>query len=192
MGIDALIARLRQDAQARIAALQAAADAELALLARARADAARHRLEQALAEREAEGRRTGELERVDAQRQAAAGVLRARHALLDRVFERAEALAAASCTDPRYLASLPQQLRAVRDCLGDQPASVSCTPALAAALQPLLAALPRWILVPDAAMAPGFVVHAPDAACTIDVTLAARLAALRPRLEARLLAQAGS
>jgi vacuolar-type H+-ATPase subunit E/Vma4 len=189
MTLDALIAQLTQDAQARIAALRADADAEVAALVEASARASSRDREQALAVRRAARQRAFDVERAVAQRRAAARVLTAQHAFLDRVFARAEVLAADGDSDARYLDALPRHLSAVTACLGGRPATLHCRPALAAHLQPLLADMAQVELLVDAALPAGFTVALRDGSCTIDCTLSARLSALRPRLEAALLAQ---
>ena len=68
-------------------------------------------------------------------------------------------------------------------------AALHCRPDLAARLEPLLNDRPWFALVPDDKVPAGFVARAGDGSCTIDCTLATRLRALRPRLEAKLLAQ---
>lgn len=189
MSVDELIARMTQDAQTRIAAVRAGADAEVAALAQASAQASSRDREQMLAVRRAARRRVFEVERAGAQRSAAARVLTAQHAFLDRVFARALALAADACSDSRYLAALPRHIAAVVGFLGCQPATLRCGAQLAAHLLPLLADAPDVELVADDTLPAGFVVAARDGSCTIDCTLAARVWALRPRLDAALLAR---
>ena len=189
MTVDALIARMTQDARARIAAARAEADGEVAaLLAAGTAAVARGR-EQTLAVRQARRRAVLDAERAAAQRQATTRVLSAQHAFLDRVFARAESLAVEAVSDKRYLDALPEQVAALASYLGGQPATLRCRPELAPHLRPLLARLPRVELAADAMLPAGFVVDTADGSCTIDCTLPTRLAALRPRLEAGLLAR---
>ena len=187
MALDALIARVTQDAKSRIAALRASADAELAALAEASASASSRDIERTLAERRAARQRAFDVERALAQRRAAEQVLKAQHAFLDRVFARAESLAAAAGSDPRYLDTLPRQVAAVLGYLGERQCALRCPPELAPHLRPLLADAPQVELVADAALPAGFVGAARDASCTIDCTLSVRLCAMRPRLEAGLL-----
>ncbi len=189
MSVDALIARMTQQAQARTAALRASADAEVAALAASSANASARSIEQELAARQAARESAFAVERAVAQRRAAAGVLAAQHAFVDRVLARAEALTDAATTDTRYLENLPGQLAAVAVYLGGNKAALHCRPDLAARLEPLLNDRPWFALVPDDKVPAGFVARAGDGSCTIDCTLATRLRALRPRLEAKLLAQ---
>lgn len=187
--MDALIARMTSDAKARIETLRTEADAAIAELVEAGVRASSRDNEQALAARRATREGAFDAERAVAQRQAAARVLTAQHAFLDRVFARAEALAADADSDARYLDALPRQLSAVLACLGGQPAELRCRPALAAQLQPLLADMPHVETLADAALPAGFSAALRDGSCTIDCTLSARLSALRPKLEAALLSR---
>ena len=187
--MDELIARMTQDAQARIAAVRASADSEVAALLEASLQASARDCEQALAARRAERRSVFEVERAEAQRRAAGRVLTAQHGFLDRVFARAESLAAAAGSDPRYLEALPRHVAAVAGFLGDQKATLRCRPELARHLLPLLADLPHVDLMTDDALPAGFTAALHDGSCTIDCTLRARLSALRPQLEAGLLSR---
>jgi vacuolar-type H+-ATPase subunit E/Vma4 len=187
--VDALIARMTSDAKARIASLRAEADAEVAALVEARARESSRDHERALAARRVARERAFDVERAVAQRQAAARVLTAQHAFLDRVFARAEALAVDADSDARYLDALPRQLSAVMACLGGQPTRLRCRPALAERLQSLLADRSDVEALTDATLPAGFSAALRDGHCTIDCTLSARLSALRPKLEAALLSR---
>jgi vacuolar-type H+-ATPase subunit E/Vma4 len=187
MTVDALIARLNADAQARIAAVRAGADAEISALAKASMKQSSRSVEQTLASRRTARQSAFAVERAATQRHAAASLLTAQHAFLDRVFARAESLAEAADTDSRHLDALPRQVAAVVVYLGDRPATLRCRVELEAHLRPLLGDAPQIELVADTGVPAGFIVSARDASCTIDCTLRARLAALRPKLEAGLL-----
>ena len=187
MSVDTLVARMAQDAQERIAALRAVADAEIAALDQARARAAATDQSHALAARRTERQTAFAVERAHAQQRTAARVLTAQHAFVERVFARAEALAAAA--DARYLEALPRTIDAVVGYLGGQGATLRCRPALQSALQHCVAGLDGVDVDLDPSLAVGFVATTRDGACTIDCTLPAMLAALRPRLAAELLAR---
>jgi len=189
MAIDALIARMTRDAQEHIAALQAAADAEVVALAGASARAVSSALEKDMAAHRAARESAFAAERAVAQRRAAAAVLAAQHALLDRVFARAEALAAGSDADRRHLEALPRQVATVLRYLGGRPATLRCTPPLRPYLEPLLAQAPQVEVLADDAQPAGFTASTRDGSCSIDCSRSAQLAALRPQLEAALLAQ---
>jgi vacuolar-type H+-ATPase subunit E/Vma4 len=190
MSVDALIARMTLEAQTRIAAIRARADAQAAALAESGARASSRDLEQALAAREAERGSAFAIERAEAQRRAAVAVLNAQHAFLDRVFARAESFAAQAQADRRYLDALPGEIAAVARYLGGRAAKLHCRGDLAECLRPLLADAPQLELGVDDQVPAGFIAIAGDGSCTIDVTLVARLSALRPQLQASLLAQA--
>lgn len=190
MSVDALIARITLEAQARIAAVRAGADAEASALAETSARASSRDIEQALAARQTARQRSFAVEHAVAQRRAAASVLNAQHAFLDRVFARAESFAAEASVDARYLDTLPGQIAALQAYLGGRPATLRCRPELAARMQSLLGDMPQLELVVDETVPAGFIALAGDGSCTIDGTLVARLSALRPELEAGLLSQA--
>lgn len=189
MTVDALIARMTQDAQARIAQLRADADAEVVALEQARAAASSRDAEQALEARRAERQLAFAVEHTQARRHAAAAVLRAQHALLDRVFARAEVLGAQTGAEAPVLDALPRLVAAVLPYLGGRPALLRCRPDLVAPLQTLLAGAGQVDIVADTTLPAGLIVDARDQSCSIDGTLPALLAALRPRLEATLLAR---
>jgi vacuolar-type H+-ATPase subunit E/Vma4 len=191
MSVDALIARMTLEAQTRIAAARARSDAEVAALAESGARASSRDLEQELAARDDERSRAFAIERAETQRRAAAAVLNAQHAFLDRVFARAEALAAQAQAqaDRRYLDTLPGEIAAVARYMGGRAARLRCRGDLAECLRRLLADAPQFELCFDDQVAAGFIALAGDGSCTIDATLGAQLRALRPQLEATLLAQ---
>jgi vacuolar-type H+-ATPase subunit E/Vma4 len=190
MSIDALIARMTLDAQERIVAVRARADADAAALDERGARASSRELEQALAARQAERGSAFAVERTEAQRRAAAAVLTAQHAFLDRVFARAESFAAGAHADRRYVEALPGEIAAVAAHLGGRAARLRCQGNLAERLRPLLVDAPQFELDVDDQVPAGFIALAGDGSCTIDATLVARLRTLRPRLEAALLARA--
>ena len=173
----------------RIASVRADADAQVAALADAGAKASSRDLEHELASRQAARRSAFDVELAVARRRAATQVLNAQHGFLDRVFARAESLAADAGSDPRYLESLPRCVAAVAGHLGDRPASLRCRLELAPHLQRLFAERPQVELVADDTLPAGFIAATRDASCTIDCTLPALLSALRPRLEAGLLSR---
>jgi len=185
MGADTLIARMEQDARSRIAALRADAEAEIAALAQSRAQDAATDQSRVLAARRAERQTAFAVERSRARQRAAARVLTAQHAFVERVFARARALAATA--DARYLEALPRYVEAVAGHLGGQSATLRCRPEMAAALQRCAAGLHGVDIAADRDLPVGFVATTGDGSCTIDCTLPALLSALRPRLEAALL-----
>lgn len=187
MAVEALIARMAVDAHARIAELQAMADAEVAAIERSRAQAALHDQSAVMTERQAVRDQRHAEERALAQREAAAQRLAAQHALVERAFTRALALAAA---EQRVIASLPALVQELARHLDGQRATLRCRPAIAPALQRAAQGLVKATLSTDSSLPPGFIATTQDGRCTIDATLPAQLAALRPLLQAGLLARA--
>jgi vacuolar-type H+-ATPase subunit E/Vma4 len=190
MSLDALTARMTQEAQARIAAVRSRADAEASALTESGARKSSRVLERALAQREAARESAFAVERAQAQRRAATAVLLAQHAFLDRVFARAESFAAQAQADRRHRDALPGEVAAVARHLGGRAATLRCRGDLAECLRPLLADAPQFALEVDDRVPAGFIAIAGDGSCTVDATLLARLRSLRPHLEAGLLAQA--
>ncbi len=185
---DALVARMTSDAQTRVAALRAQADAEIAARERARAEAAARDESRQRAVQRTERERRFAVEHMRARRAAAQRVLSAQHALVERVLARA--LVAADTTEDRLVAALPAWIDALARHLGGEAVTLRCQPALAVALEACAAALGEVEVVVDDRVSPGFVAVTREDRCTIDCTLAARLAALRPQLQAALLARA--
>ncbi len=189
MSLDALLARMTEDAQARIAAVRAAADGEIAALSAATEQALSRNRERTLDARRSARQRSFDIERAEAQHRAAVRLLTAQHALLDRVFARAQERCANACSDPRYRATLERQVPAVLHFLGDRPATLRCAPQIASSVRALLPEAANVQVSADDTLSSGFIAEAQDATCTIDCSLPARLAALRPQLEAGLLAR---
>ncbi len=182
---DALVARMTEDARSRIAGLQAQADAEIAALERARADAAALDQSKWLAARHSERQRAFAIEHAQARRAAAQRVLAAQYALIDRVFAHAAALATQA--EDCVIDALPRLVQAVGRHIGNEGVTLRCRSAFAAALRGCAAALGAVEIVADETIAPGFVAATCDGRCTIDCTLPARLAALRPVVQSTLL-----
>jgi vacuolar-type H+-ATPase subunit E/Vma4 len=187
MGVDALIARMEQDAQARIAALRADADAEIAAIDAARAQAAANDQSRLLAARRAERMTACAVERAHARQASAARVLATEHAFVERVFTRAQSLAATARA--RLIEALPELFAAAIGHLGGQPAALRCPPALGDAVQRCVGDRPDVDLVIDDRLPEGFIAATRDGSCTIDCTLPALLAATRDRVQAALVAQ---
>jgi len=72
---------------------------------------------------------------------------------------------------------------------GGRPTTLRCRSALAVHLRPLLADMPHVEPLTDDTLPAGFTAEVRDGSCTVDCTLSARLSALRPQLEAGLLAR---
>jgi len=183
MALEALIARLEADADARLSQHEASAAAE----ARALLDEARQvesqRREQELSTRRARRRARLDTALAQARRDAKQARLLAQHALLERVFSRARALLPELASTPAFLERLPGQLEEAQRYLEGVPVVVRAHPSI-------LALLPRTgaTFVEDPSMPPGVVVSAADGSVFIDNTLPARLQRLAPRLGVELLA----
>jgi vacuolar-type H+-ATPase subunit E/Vma4 len=126
-------------------------------------------------------RQAAERRRVSVRREATARVLRARAALLDRVFETARARAAAVFGWPEYAASLEAAVRRLRALLGPDPGTLRCAPADADRLR-------GWALgsaltvVPSPEIPAGLHCTADGGRLTVDLTLPVRLVLERPAL----------
>jgi vacuolar-type H+-ATPase subunit E/Vma4 len=191
MSLEALLARLERDAEARVAQIRAEGEARARACVEAASRRSSQRIDEALAERRAKRRTRLERELAATRKTLRAERLRAQHDFLDRVFARAAALAEGSADDPRYLAALPRHLEEALAYLGARAGELRCAPRLAPRLRELLAAHPQVELAVDAALALGIEARARDGALRVDNTLAARLRRARARLEAELLARAG-
>lgn len=198
MGLDELVARLEHDADARVAAILARADAEvLALEVEAAAAASKHR-DGTLAVRRASRRAELDHEAAVARRGAREARLVAENALLDRAFARAVELFEEVERDPAVCAAL---VRAAEQALRylDGPAVVRARPSIADALRASTLAREGGASVTieaDPTVPVGVVVTAGAGgaggagAVVVDETLVARLDRLRPRLAIALLREA--
>jgi vacuolar-type H+-ATPase subunit E/Vma4 len=168
---EAEIARVMDDARARVAALNAASDDRIAVergaLLGVREAKARAELERALA----------------AARVAARGrVLAARTALLSRVFQKLEEQLPRVAESAEYRARLAAQIEQLMPFAGGQPVTVRCSPDLAPALRAAVKTNGRSRIQPDAGIAAGFRLTTGDGVLEIDATLEGRLERLRPEL----------
>jgi vacuolar-type H+-ATPase subunit E/Vma4 len=160
------------------------------LLASARAEADQ-RLGRTLEVERASLRQGSERRRVAAHRSAAARILRARAALLDRVFEAALVRAGGVLGWPEYAAYLEVGVRRLHELLGGDPGTLRCAPADAERLRGW-AAGSALTVVPSSDVPAGLHCTADDGRLTVDLTVPFRLTherpalaiALRPALEA--------
>lgn len=185
MALVDLIARLEQDAQARVTALREQADAEVraveAEALRLAGEASTQRLQQRRHALQAQLQR----ELAAARQQARAEELAARRALVGRILARAEALVPELAATPEYRARVPGHAAEALTYLEGLRPVLRCSPALAALLEPL--ARDGVTLAPDAAVPPGVLAEAHDGSVRVDNTLAARLRRLEARLTVELL-----
>lgn len=188
MGLPELVARLERDAEARVAAIDAGARAEVdALQAEARRLAVSTR-EDDLATRRATRRAKLARELAEAARRARIDRLRAQHALVDRVLARACELFEGCEHDAEYLAALPRRVAEALACV-DPPAVIRCRPALAGIVRSLLADRHDVVCEEVTGMPVGITVRARDGSVEIDDTLPARLERARARLAIRIVGE---
>jgi len=186
-----LLEALGRSNEEEVARLLSAADQEaegILTTARARAD---ERLGAILDAERARLRQSSERRRVAGRRAAAARLLRARAALLERVFAAATARAPAVLGWPEYAASLESSVRQLCELLGGDPGALRCAPADAGRVRGWASGSPLEV-VPAPELGAGLHCTADEGRLTIDLSLAARLAreraalaiALGPELEA--------
>jgi len=189
MPLDRLVADLEESAAREMAAHYAAAQA--------RADAIRAESDAAAAARrrrffaEHQPGMQGQVRRQIARvrHENAEAVLRAREALLERVFAKATELLAAEWALDAYARGLATHLERVLAYLDDRTATIRCQPAIADAVRSLLQVRPGLTVEVEAdpTAAPGLVLQTADGRLVIDDTLDARLTRLRPSLASRLI-----
>jgi vacuolar-type H+-ATPase subunit E/Vma4 len=189
MALPDLIARLEEDAAREIQAIGERADADIqairAATDRAIAGASAVRLEGQRIERAAS--RDRDLAR--ARRDARAEELKARHALLARILDRARALAPETGASESYQRVLPSHLEEALSYVQGLRPRVRCQAAVASVLGPVAARHDGAEIVIDETVGPGVVVEAADGSVVVDSTLVARLARIEPTLAVELLAE---
>ena len=174
--VDGLLSAARGEAESIVAAARAEADTRLGRTL----DTERARL-----------RQLSERRRVAAHRAAAARLLRARAALLDRIFDAARARAPELLGWPEYAATLEATVARLRELLGDAPGTLRCAPGDGDRVRGW-AAGSALSVVPSEEVAAGLHCTADDGRLVVDLTVPARLAverrglaiAIGPALEA--------
>jgi vacuolar-type H+-ATPase subunit E/Vma4 len=191
LGLEELIGRLERDAAARIATIEAEAQAEVDAVEASAARAASRISEEALAARRAERRVRLDRELSEARHTARADRLRAEHALLARVMDRASALLLGDDIDrgEALTWALPARVAEALRFVEGRAARVRCRPALAPSIRSATAGRAGVAVEEVPSMAPGFSVVAEDGSLEVDDTLPSRLRRLRPRLLIELLAE---
>jgi len=189
LGLDELISRLERDADARIAAIQARARADVDAIAAESERTSSREGDEALARRRSERRAQLDRELAEARQRARADVLRAQYALLDHVMARAGASLDAMESDDAYRAALPERLLDALRFVEGRGARVRCRPALAAAVRSAVAGHGDVTVEEVPSMTAGFCVVARDGSVEVDDTLPARLERLRPRVLVQLLTE---
>jgi vacuolar-type H+-ATPase subunit E/Vma4 len=176
-----LLAALGRSNEEEIARLLADARGEAdGLVASARAEADR-RLGLTLEVERRRLRQGAERRKVDAHRSAAARLLRARAALLDRVFQAALGRAGGVLGWPEYARSLEIGVRRLAELLGADPGTLRCAPADADRVRGWTSGS-ALAVVPSSEVAAGLYCTADGGRLTIDLTVPCRLAQERPAL----------
>jgi vacuolar-type H+-ATPase subunit E/Vma4 len=189
LGLEELIGRLERDAEARVAAIEARAQAEVGALDAAAAEASSRASEDALASRRAQRRIRLERELAEARYTARGDRLRAEHDLLERVMARAAVLLDGLDRDDAFLSALPARVTEALRFVEGHAARIRCRPALAPSLRGATAGREALTVEEAPSMAAGFSVITDDGAVEVDDTLPSRLQRLRPRLLIELLAE---
>jgi vacuolar-type H+-ATPase subunit E/Vma4 len=170
-----LIARLEQEAQSRVEAIQREADAEVRAIEADAEQTIRELTARQLEHGRAERHVGLERERAFARRQARARELEALHAQIRRVLTRTRALIADAAASAAYTAAMPSHLEeALRFVEGLHP-RVRSQSACAAKLAPVVTRCGVELVIDDS-VGPGVFVEAGDGSVFVDNTLAARLA----------------
>lgn len=192
MALSDLVSRLEQEAHSHVQTIQR--EAEAAMLAieaaaeQAIADASARYLE-----RERAGRHVVQQRELGvARREARARELEARHALLNRILERARALVPEMAGSTRYLDALPSHLEEALSFLRGLQPCVRCRAAFAPMLQSIVARHQGAELVIDESVSLGVVAESADGSVIVDNTLAARLARAETRLAMELMREVGN
>lgn len=192
MALADLIARLERDAEARLAALTAKTDAEVAVLQADAERAKRGFRDRELASRRATRRARLEHEQAEARQRARADRLRAQHALLERVFARARSRLPEVAASPGWRAALPHALVGALKYLEGQRVVVRCPQGVAELVRARLGKRDDVAVIEDPALALGCVVMTPDESVVIDDTLSTRLSRAEARLAVELIAEVTS
>ena len=181
MALSDLLRRLEEEADARIAALQASARTEAAGIAAEAAARLSERHATAMASREAALRTAAVRASITARREAAARVLAARAETLQRILGRMEQLLDERRSSEAVLARAGADLGAALGYL-DGPVSVRCRPEFVTWVRGQLGAGARDAVQPDPEVGTGAVLRAADGSVEIDATVEQRLVRLRPEL----------
>lgn len=191
MALADLIARLEQDTESQVQAIQRQADVDVLAIEAATEQAVTEAMARFLGRQRSERQVVLQRELSLARRHAHTRELEAHHALVARILERARALVPELATSPMYLRALPSHLEEASSYLEGLRPRVRCRAVFAPVLQPLVARLDGAELVIDESVGPGIVAEAADGSVIVDNTLAARLAQIEARLEIELVAEVG-
>jgi vacuolar-type H+-ATPase subunit E/Vma4 len=187
MGLRDLVARLEEDARARVDGIAAQAQDQVRQVdegvRQALATDAARRLAGLRAERQRELNR----QLSEARQRARAEALAARHRLLERLLDRAAGLVPQERNSARMRQALPQLLEEALSYLSTLRPLVRCHPEVLPLLEAQLTGRDDVKLLPDETMGPGLVAAAADGTVEVDNTLLGRLQRLRPKLAVELL-----
>ena len=192
MALSDLIARLEQDVESQVQAIQQQAEAEVLAIEAATEQAVADVTASYRGRQRADRQVVLERELALARRQVRTRELEARHARLTRIMERARALVPEVAASTAYLRALPSHLEEALSYLEGLRPQVRCQAVFAPVLQPLVAQHEGAELVIDESVGPGVVAEAADGSVIVDNTLAARLAQIEARLASDLLADVGN
>ena len=187
MALDQLITALEEDADKQAHSELEQARGEAQRIATQTRDQKVRRRAEFLVRMEGDLREETEIELVEARRRSRNIVLGARQRLLDRVFTAAEARLPGLLEEPAYRDALPEELKTALSYVGDEPATIACSPQLSGIIEALVAGRAGTTIRPEDSVGSGFKVHSADGYVTVDVTLDARLERLRPRLSLEVL-----
>jgi len=188
MPLEHLLAELEREAEAAAERTLAEARTEAERIAAAAAERLAHRRAEYVAARRTELSADLGGALAAARREARRAALAARERLLERVFTEAARRLPEVAASETYAAALPGDVAAALAFLGDQPAVLRCTPALAERVRQAAGPAAATV-VPDAAVGHGVRAEAADGSLVVDATLEGRLARLRPRLAIAVLAR---
>ncbi len=181
MPLPDLLEALGRSNEEEVAGLLSAARGEADSIRTAAHAEADERLGRVLGTERARLRQLSERRRVAAHRAAAASLLRARAALLDRIFDAARARATEVLGWPEYAATLEATVARLRELLGEAPGTLRCAPADADRVRGW-AAGSALSVVPSPDVPAGLHCTADDGRLTVDLTLTVRLAVERSAL----------
>lgn len=181
MPLPDLLEALARSNEEEVAGLLSAARGEAeAIRSTARAEAD-EKLTRTLDGERARLRQASERRRVALRREAAARLLRARAALLDRVFEAARARAPGVLGWAEYAQALETEVRRLRELLGADPGTLRCAPDDADRVRGWSAGSALTV-VPSPEVVAGLHCTADEGRLTVDLTLPVRLVLERPAL----------
>jgi len=192
LAIDELIEALEREAAARVEGILADGRERAARLEAQHAEEHAQRRAESLSAEEARYRKAAESALASARQHAVERVLRARAALLDRVFATAEASLREAEQSARYREGLTRRLDEALRYLTGRDAIVRCRPELAKAMRPIVGRFDGVRVSVDRDAAPGFAIDAADGSLSIDETLPARLERMRPSLAIEILQRLGA